>query len=385
MRLFTHFHIVFFVFLKLVKPGDAIESVIIKQNPYMKGLEITEQKVRSIIQLLGSNCLLILDGLDEHALGTNKYVLTIISGEKYFKCNIIVTSRPHSTAEIERYFPTVVRVEGFTKNKAKQFVSKILSNERKIDDVLGFSPEHFKQDFPIHKCPILLSFICLLVQEDEIDLSDKTIHIGKIYTRMVRCLYKKFTIRKGIEFKISDLIEVLKSVGKLALQTLLSDNPLLRRSEVIKEVGSDAFDYGLLIGHEDAHRLIGDETADIWITFPHRTIQEFLGSLYFLLMLDEGQEIENILGNDNRNWIFMKNPLFLQFCLWLLHNGEKYFNLRRSQDMYNQVRDFCIRKLNSKELDLKDIRKRCNAINVKSAYDRNDQLHLNFLSSIFAN
>ena len=380
MKLFTYFHIVFFVFLKLVSPGDPIESVIIKQNPYMLGLEITEQKVRSILRLLGSNCLLILDGLDEHALGTNEDVLLIIRGEKYLECNIIVTSRPHSTRDIEQYFPTIARVEGFTKHKAKQFASKILSDESKINDVLAFSPSYFRQDVPIQKCPILLSFICLLVREDEIDLSDKTIHIGEIYTRMLLCLYKKFTIRRDIGFEISEFPKVLKSIGKLALKTLLSGNPLLQRSEVIKQVGSDAFDYGLLIGHEDAHRLIVDETADIWVTFPHRTIQEFLGALYFLLMLDEEQQIEKIIGKDDTNWIFMKNPLFLQFCLWLLHNGEKYFNFQRGQDMYNQLIEFCVTQLNSKTLDLTKYA----ALYVKSVYDRKDKLHLEFLSKIFA-
>ena len=108
MRLFTYFHIVFLVFLKLVKPGDAIENVIIKQNPYMKGLDLTEHKVRGILQLLGNRCLLILDGLDEHALGTNEDVLSIIRGEKYLKCNIIVTSRPHSTRQVEQYFPRLL-------------------------------------------------------------------------------------------------------------------------------------------------------------------------------------------------------------------------------------------------------------------------------------
>ena len=108
MRFFTYFHIVFFVFLKLVKPGEVIENVIIKQTPYMAGLEITEQKLQSILQVFGGNCLLILDGLDEHVLGTNEDVHSIIIGKKYLKCNIIVTCRSHSTRDIERYFPTAV-------------------------------------------------------------------------------------------------------------------------------------------------------------------------------------------------------------------------------------------------------------------------------------
>ena len=42
--------------------------------------------------------------------------------------------------------------------------------------------------------------MCLLVREDEIDLTSTGVHIGEIYFRMIRCLYKKFAIRKGIEF-----------------------------------------------------------------------------------------------------------------------------------------------------------------------------------------
>ena len=158
--LFTYFRIVLFVFLKLVKPGDVIENVIIKQNPYMKGLEITEQKLRDVLRLFGRECLLILDGLDEHALGTNEDVLSIIKGEKYLKCNIIVTSRPHSTREIESYFPTVVRVEGFTRNKAEQFASKILNDEKLIETILNYNPEKVLISVP--SCLCLLGKMTLI-------------------------------------------------------------------------------------------------------------------------------------------------------------------------------------------------------------------------------
>ena len=190
-KLFKEYHIVFFVYLKFVKPQDVIESVIMKQNPYIVGLNITERKIENILKTFGSKCLLILDGLDEHALGTNKDVSKIIRGEKCLDCNIIVTSRPHSTREIERYFPVIARVEGFTENKAEQFASKILRNDEKTAAVLKYNPVDFRQDVPIYKCPILLSFLCLLVREDDIDLSNTTIHIGEIYMRMVRCLFKK--------------------------------------------------------------------------------------------------------------------------------------------------------------------------------------------------
>ena len=107
------------MYLKFVKPQDVIENIIIKQNPFIAGLNITERKIDTILKTFGTKCLLILDGLDEHALGTNRDVFKIIRGKQCLDCNIIVTSRPHTTREIERYFPMIARVEGFTENKAE--------------------------------------------------------------------------------------------------------------------------------------------------------------------------------------------------------------------------------------------------------------------------
>ena len=222
---FRMFPLVLFVYLKLVKQDDVIENIIIQQNPFIEGLKVTKGKIKNILETFGSGCLLILDGLDEHAFGTNDDVFKIIRGVKYLNCNIIVTSRPHSTSEIEPHFPVIARVEGFTENKANQFASKILKDEQKISAVLNFNPADFRKDVPIYKCPILLSFMCLLVREDDIDLSDKTINTGEIYTRMVRCLYRKFTIRRGIGFDNSKFLNDVFLIGKMALKTLLSGNP----------------------------------------------------------------------------------------------------------------------------------------------------------------
>ena len=400
--LFTYFLIVFFVFLKLVKPGEAIENAIIKQNPYMKGLKITEEKVRSILDTLGTRCLIILDGLDEHALGTNKEVLSFIRGEKYLKCNFLVTSRPHSTREIEKYFPTVARVEGFTRKKAEMFSSKILTDRAIIEAVLNYNPEcvdenkirtlhcygdciDFEGFVPIYKCPILLSFLCLLAREDDIDFLNTKTHTGEIYTRMVRCLYKKYVIRKGISFDLDQFKEAMISIGKLALKTLLSGDPLLKREDVMREIGEDAFDYGLLIGHEDAYRFVRDETADIFVTFPHRSIQEFLGALYFILMLDKGEEIRLVPGFDCDNPIFLTNTLFLQFCLWLLGDDQKYFTLENKQKIHQHMVHYCVDLFNDGEFDLERVERAYPALEISSAsiYTK-DKLRVGFVGDIIA-
>ena len=360
--IFTAVCIVFFVFLKLVNPGDAIENVIIDQTPVLEGLDVTGAKIAKILKQFGSRCLLILDGLDEHAQGQNEDVIRIMKGQKYLFCNVVVTSRPHSTRDIQKYFQTVVSVEGFTYSEAEKFACRILSDRHKIDQVLRFNPGRGRDRSPVYNVPILLSFICLLVREDDIDLSKDTTDIGEIYTRMVRCLYRKFTVRKGIEYKVSDFVDLLKSLGKLALETLLSENPLLKRKEVIAEVGEEAFDYGLLIGHEDAFRFIPDEAADIFVSFPHRTILEFLGSLCFIWRLNEGESIEDILGADNETPIFLTNPLFLQFCLWFLQKSDEMFSFLRKQELYKSLVVYAAQKVDHKVLFLRVITNRFSAL-----------------------
>ena len=181
--------------------------------------------------------------------------------------------------------------------------------------MLKFNPTQRPNAVPLFNSPILLSFLCLLVREEAIDLSNTEVAYGEIYFRMVRCLYKKFTIRKGIEFKTISFLKVLKLFGKLALHTLTSGNSLLRYSQIVAEVDSNVFDYGLLIGHEDTHRLIQYETADLCVTFADPGIQEFLGAFYFICLLDGGRNITSLLGSYCRKPIFLMNPMFLHFCL----------------------------------------------------------------------
>ena len=253
---FRMFSIVFFVFLKFVQPGKSIENIIIEQNPELEGLGVSPEKLQGILDRFSDRCLLILDGLDEHGLGQNLDVLKIIKNQKLLGCRIVVSSRPHSTREVASYFPTVIRVDGFNRKEAERFASNFFTDKRKIKEIMTFRPSDSREQFPIQQCPILLSFFCFLVAENEIDLKDTTIGVGDIYTLLVKCLYKKYTIRENAEHKKKNFNKVLRSVGRLALKTLISNKPLLKRRTVLRVVGQFAFDYGLFAGHEDI-RLLG--------------------------------------------------------------------------------------------------------------------------------
>ena len=381
----TRFSVVFFVFLKLVNPGDTIENVIIQQRPELEGMGVTSSKIQQILDKFGSECLLILDGLDEHALGQNFDVKKIIEGKKLLYCNIFLTSRPHSTLTIEKYFGTKVRVNGFTLEQAKIFARKILGNENQVQNVLNFKPAGYRQDIALHRCPILLSFMCLLVRHDEIDLSSETIDSGEFYARMVRCLYKKFLVRQMLEFDENDFVAVMRKIGKLALETLVSGKPLLKRSDVTNQVGADAFDYGLLIGHED-FRLIADEAADIFVTFPHRSIQEFLGAFYFILCLIEGVSVQLLLGDVPEKSLFFTNPLFFYFANWLVCSSKNYFpTIQQKCAKARQIlKLYILEQIDDVQLDLRSMTEIFPSLNIRKAKMNGDEASLAIWGEVLA-
>ena len=336
-EMFNVFSIVFFIFLKYVQPDEAIEDVILKQNPELEGLGVSVEKLREILDRFSERCLLIFDGLDEHGLGKNQDVLKIIRNEKLIKCGIIVSSRPHSTRDIKVNFTTEVRVDGFNKKQAKRFVSNFFTDRNKIKQIMRFRPSDSREKYPIQQCLILLSFFCFLVAEQDIDLSDKTISMDDIYTRLVKCLYKKFMIRRNAAFKDADFYEVMKSLGKLAFKTLTLNNPLLQRAEVLEMVGDFAFEYGLFAGHEDI-RLCGDPTADLYVTYPHRSLEEFLGSFGFIQVLCEGKTLDDILDSYQKELIFMVNPLVWKFSLWFLSTPD--FDFLKRDECYDKLTSY---------------------------------------------
>ena len=301
----------------------------------------------------------------------------------------------------------VAEVQGFTREYAREFVSKILSDKKQIEAIVRFDPyEDLNRDVDdnetefaddgewgngddendddndedrdqIHSCPILLSILCLLVQHDQIAVKMKNNSFGEVYARMIHCLYVKYLKRKGITFHVSQFVEVVKKVGKFALQTLLSGNPLMQRSDVIRDVGEDAFEYGFLIGHEDC-RLIRDETADVIVTFAHRTIQEFFAAFFFILTLNETGDMENILGEST----FLENPLFFHFCMYIMYNSKILFDNICLARAHERLQNLVLKKIKFAQLEFSKIASSYPSLNLALACNRNDRLSLKFFAEV---
>ena len=257
-----------------------------------------------------------------------------------------------------------------------------MNDRSKVSAVLSFNPSGDTMETSLQHSPITLSFLCLLIREENFNLSGAAPDVGELFTRMVRCLKKKFTILKNVEFSVEGFVKTMVSVGKLALETLLSGNSLMQRRKVIREKGEDAFNYGLLIGHED-FRLIRDESADIFITFSHRSTQEFLGALFFIFSLNEGVSVVNLLGPNQKSILFT-NPLFLHFCLWFIYSDQKYFSFSQKYEAREALRKYVLKIFRNKEFITSDVAAFYPAMDVRKAFIRRDKLLLSLFEDVLS-
>ena len=381
---FVDITLVLVVQQKLVESDDSFESIIIRQCPPLEGLKISEKKLRHILDTFGKRCLLILDGLDEYD-GKNEDVWKIIRGQKFYHCNVLLTSRPHCIGEVEVNGYTVVTVQGFSKEMSEAYANNVLgskANKDSVQKVLKFYDENMLEDETSYTCPRLLLFLGTLVNTREIDLTGKHPNLGEINTKLVGSLYRKYLTQKGIKsMDMKQFGKVLIGVGKIAFQILTSGRKLLKKSDVLDVAGSEAFEYGLLIGTE-RYSLFPDETADISITFPYRTIQEFLGALFFIQSLTDGIDIEALLGIDSEAPVLLTNPLFLYFCLWLTSGKAGQFKFDNRTDVLDCLKTYILDRINVVQLDFHDIGTLFLALAIDHVHKLKLELRINLLEDI---
>ena len=313
---FTAVSVVFFVSMKLIRPGQTIENIIIDQTPVIEGLGIDEKKLERCFEFFADKCLIILDGLDEHDLGSNEDVRKITEGRKLLSSSIILTSRPHSAAKIARFFSTVVRVDGFSNDHAEQFVKRHARSSERAQQVLSVHNKFsFAMIYSHYFSPMFLSFMCIVISTEEWVFTTEFIEKGEIYYKLLRVLYERYCDRKeNLTFDETEFVEFLKRAGTVAWEMLKNGQGWMRKSQVIKVVGEDAFHCGLFTGSGSC----GFSKRDPPITFFHETVKDFLGAFHFTQMIEDGLSVDCLLETDLERDTLLKNSFFFQFCLWLL-------------------------------------------------------------------
>ena len=341
------FSAVFFASMNLARPGDEIENVIINQSPSLKRLGISKPKLQAILERFGASILIILDGMDEHDLSNSPHFLDLIKGAKPFACNLLVTSRSDKVAEIEHHFETVVQCRGFSQHNAKQYVSKILKNQHNVEPIVRFVSGQIFFSRPQIRCPMILLFICVLVNNDDnIDLDHLSNSLGEIFTKLIYNVYRAHCKETKIPFEKKRFERLLFSLGALAnSMSVPRFVGYYDREALIHEVGREAFDSGLLIGHDDDYGLLTQD-ADICVTFAHALIGWLFNAFFFSRVLGHCETISGFQFSEffknlklNLHYTALSDRVFIRFCLWFLSDrcSATYLEFPNRDEAFDQL------------------------------------------------
>ena len=287
------FSVVLFVSMSLARTKESVEHIIIRQNPVLKDLEIRKTKLATMLEKLGPKLLVIIDGLDENPLEVNRDMTDILEGNKYAKGSFIFTLRSEFAVTIETHFSTIVEVKGLSRKYATTIASTILTDTKKVKSVLDVSLDNgtLTKDGSksvsrenLYKYPLLLLFVCILTSSNEIRYP---VSLGKVYYKALRFLYKRNRLCKGKDIDNwkenekdnEEFTEWLRPIGKQAFRMLRNGPMYVSRENLYSVLGNDAFDCGIVRGHGDSNFLL-DVDPNTYLTFPHISVQEFLGAFY---------------------------------------------------------------------------------------------------------
>ena len=320
---------------------------------------------------------MIIDGFDE-AAADNDEILKLLKGELFLQCNVLLTSRPYNIIDIQDHFHVRCDVLGFTLSNAREYVSMRFKNRRTVMEVIKFNSRNFMQSQGHCANPLILCAICFLVRHDQTDLLRlENVYIDEIYCRLFRCMYK--TKRKT--FDEDEFVDTLRKVGRLAWETLYSGEMFFQKAKVLADYGAKVFEFGFLVVHEDN---ITDETADISITFLHRSIQEFFGAFYFTRELHDTENMKSLLDGISENNQLLDSYSFLHFCIWFLKQTKYDLHLNDKMHRYDNMTSYISSVIDVVDLNLAVLLDVHHAINVRYAANTKDGFILEFFGDVLS-
>ena len=260
-------------------------------------------------------------------------------------------------------------IQGFSKIHISQYISKVLKGQNKVEAVIKFNKNNFMADRKHFTCPMLILFISILVNHDELDLARKNVALGEIYWRLLRSIYRKYCEKAGVPFNHNHFLDVVKRVSFLADRILGSEQTCVQRSDIPEVAGEDIFEYGFIIGYQD-YKLLGHETADVAVWFPHDTIGEFFAAFYQMHRISAYHWVDNF---------FLKHVSLLHFCLWLVTDLQMEVGFDKKATLESLEKNL-LRQYNTTILDLNTLV----VMRLDVYRETKDAVILNFMQSLLS-
>ena len=243
----------------------------------------------------GRSLVILLDGLDENLQAIEKGTFlyeAFIKANRFSHACLIITSRPHATADLQKHVSYRVEIVGFTDIKRRQYVQENLKGKHK--DLEEYLQNHPTIDTLCY-IPLNMSILLFLFHEKNRlnnHLPDTQTELTKQAVSMTILHNLEKLGVKGLEPHIEKLpttyYKVFICLCKLAYKEL-SKNKYIFTNEDIKELDylkskgiiQEAVTNGLGLLHKA--QFFGDYSGSTnsLSNFAHSSIQEFLAAWYF--------------------------------------------------------------------------------------------------------
>ena len=356
--LFKIFPLVFFIDMKLAQPGQTIENMIIEQNG-LGELKFTPQKITEILDTFRGEILVIIDSVYDQTVKSNGNVLAIIKSESLNFHLLLTLSESNFAENVDQYFETVCKVQGFNGSDVKSIVAKLGDSHREVSLSWiqslheGFSGSEYRN-------PMLVLLISFLLSGDSSTDLGQTFSIFSVYARTV------LRLLGSTDFESQR--NLVKNVGRIALD-VLQTGKIYTKAQI-----------------SDSNKLVKCllvESQTSVVSFAHSSLQIFLASLFLVWEMDQGLGIEMLMGKHCLNPVLMINPLFLYFCLSLLGENE-LVKIRNIKKVHLELKKYVLGRINSVQFDLQSIAKVYPALDIPMANMKNERLSLQFLLGLLS-
>ena len=244
-----------------------------------------------------SNVLLVLDGLDEVPTSKLPVFTEIIQGRRELpKCRVVATARHEAGIKLRKHCDTLLQIEGFTKNDAREFIFKYFNDNKNLAEKLLSKLESDENLSDMSANPLNTALLCLICEEFQGDFPEGR---TQLYEEIIQCILKRYRKKKGFPETNQDLVKVyeaqLKYLGQIALNGLLEGNLDLEESE-LKSHADELPEFGFLSVRSGSSKL----RSHRHYSFLHKSFQECFAAFYLCCQLLNKEISVDVLGADSR-------------------------------------------------------------------------------------
>ena len=296
---------------------DAIDSQLLPRD-------CTKEDKEEFFKFIRCNqpdILLVLDGLDELPANMFAAFKEVIQGRVLPKCYIVATARQEVGMEVRECCDTLLEIEGFTKEDAREFILRYFKEKPHLAPKLLNKLESDKNLQQLTESPLNTVLLCLLCEDSDGNFPESG---TQLYLEMVECVLRRYRKKKGLPLpntKDEDLTRVyktqLRQLGSIAWNGLLHNNLSLEEGE-FKNCSEELPEFGFLSVECSPKKV----RPSLNYCFLHKTFQELFAAFHLCCQVLDNEICPETLIADDRYFKELKQVLLFT-CGMLASQSEE--------------------------------------------------------------